>query len=64
MLDRLPERDRQVLILCELEELAAEEVGQLLGIRQANVRLRLHRAKARFTQAYQELVKGSRRQAT
>ena len=64
VLDRLPERDRQVLILCELEELAAEEVGQLLGIRQANVRLRLHRAKARFTQAYQELVKGSRRQST
>jgi RNA polymerase sigma-70 factor (ECF subfamily) len=65
VLDRLPERDRQVLILCELEELAAEEVGQMLGIRQANVRLRLHRARARFTQAYQELVvKGSRRQAT
>jgi len=56
VLDRLRERDRQVLILCELEELGAEEVAQLLGIRQANVRLRLHRARARFTQEYQRYM--------
>ncbi len=65
VLDRLPDRDRQVLILCELEELTAEEVAPLLGIRQANVRLRLHRARARFSQAYQDIVKkGSRRTST
>src|SRR5512138_3863227 len=40
VLDRLAERDRQILILCELEELSADEAGQLLGIRPANVRLR------------------------
>ncbi len=61
VLDRLPERDRQVLILCELEELTAEEAGQLIGIRAANVRLRLHRARGRFTRAYQDFVKKSRR---
>jgi RNA polymerase sigma-70 factor (ECF subfamily) len=52
ILNRLPERDRQVLILCELEELDAEEASRLLGVRQANVRLRLHRARERFTRAY------------
>ena len=56
VLDRLSERDRQVLILCELEELDADEAGLLLGIRQANVRLRLHRARARFAHAYQEFI--------
>ncbi|MBN2574210.1 MAG: sigma-70 family RNA polymerase sigma factor [Deltaproteobacteria bacterium] len=64
VLDRLPERDRQVLILCELEELDAEAVGRLLGIRQANVRLRSHRARARFLRAYREFVThGNRRRA-
>lgn len=62
LLARLPERDRQILILCELEELGAEEASQLLGIRQGNVRLRLHRARARFTRAYQASVKSNGRE--
>jgi RNA polymerase sigma-70 factor (ECF subfamily) len=53
VLDRLAERDRRILILCELEELSAEEVGELLGIRPANARLRLHRARARFLRVYE-----------
>ena len=54
ILDRLPERDRQVLILFELEDLTADEVGQLLGIQPGNARLRLHRARARFLRLYEE----------
>lgn len=54
ILDRLPERDRQVLILFELEDLTAEEVGQLLSIQPGNARLRLHRARARFLRLYEE----------
>jgi len=54
LLDRLPERDRQVLILFELEELAADEVGALLKIKPANARLRLHRARARFLRAHRQ----------
>ena len=54
VLDRLPERDRQILILCELEELTADEVGELLGIKPANARLRLHRAHTRFLRVYEE----------
>ncbi len=54
VLDQLPERDRQILILCELEELTADEVGALLGIKPANARLRLHRAHARFLRVYED----------
>lgn len=61
VLDRLSETDRQVLILCELEELDAEEASRLLGITQNNVRVRLHRARARFTLAYEKLIKTNRR---
>lgn len=53
VLDRLSEGDRRILILFELEELAAEQVAELLGIKAANARLRLHRARARFLRAYQ-----------
>lgn len=52
VLDRLPERDRRVLILFELEELSAEQVAELLGIAPGTARVRLHRAKARFQRAY------------
>ena len=52
ILDRLREGDRRVLILFEAEELAADQVGELLGISAANARLRLHRARARFLRAH------------
>lgn len=55
VLDRLPERDRQALILFELEELTADQVGQLLGIQPGNARLRLHRARARFVRLFEKL---------
>lgn len=54
LLDRLPERDRQVLILFELEELGADEVAALLKIKVANARLRLHRARTRFLRAHRQ----------
>jgi RNA polymerase sigma-70 factor (ECF subfamily) len=52
VLDRLSEDDRRILILFELEELAAYEVAALLGIKAANARLRRHRARARFLRIY------------
>jgi RNA polymerase sigma-70 factor (ECF subfamily) len=60
VLDRLSERDRQILILCELEELSAEEVGDLLAIKPGNARLRLHRARARFLRVYQDYERRQR----
>jgi RNA polymerase sigma-70 factor, ECF subfamily len=53
VLDRLSEGDRRILILFELEELAAYEVAALLGIKAANARLRRHRARVRFLHIYQ-----------
>lgn len=55
ILNTLADRDRQILILCELEEMRAEEVGKLLGIAPGNARLRLHRARSRFAHAHQKL---------
>lgn len=52
LLDKIPENDRQILILFEIEELGADEVAGLLGIKAANARLRLHRARARFLRAH------------
>jgi DNA-directed RNA polymerase specialized sigma24 family protein len=54
VLDHLPDGDRRILILFELEELAAYEVAALLGIKAANARLRRHRARARFLKIYQQ----------
>jgi len=52
VLDRLPERDRQLLILFEIEELSGEQIAALLGIKVANVWLRMHRARNRFLKVF------------
>jgi RNA polymerase sigma-70 factor, ECF subfamily len=54
VLDRLPERDRQILILFELEELSGEQIAALLGIKVPNVWLRMHRARERFLKEFQK----------
>jgi RNA polymerase sigma-70 factor (ECF subfamily) len=64
ILDRLPEGDRRILILFELEELAAYEVAALLGIKVANARLRRHRARARFLHVYQRELPSSEANVT
>jgi RNA polymerase sigma-70 factor (ECF subfamily) len=47
-LDRLPERDREVLVLRHLEELSAQEVGAVLGLSEAAVKMRALRALRRL----------------
>jgi len=42
----LPPRYREVLVLCEIEELSYAEAAQLLGSAVGTVRSRLHRARA------------------
>ena len=54
VLDRLSERDRQIIILCEIEEMSADEVAELLDIEPGNARLRLHRARGRFLRVFEE----------
>jgi RNA polymerase sigma-70 factor (ECF subfamily) len=48
---QLPESSREVLILGQLGGLPDEEVAQALGISLANVKVRLHRARAQLKQA-------------
>lgn len=50
-LGRLPEANRQVLILGELGGLTDDEVAQTLGISRANAKVRLHRARAQMRKA-------------
>jgi RNA polymerase sigma-70 factor (ECF subfamily) len=47
-LDRLSADDREVLVLRELEGLSGREVAELLGISEAAMKSRLHRARLRF----------------
>lgn len=48
VLDGLPRDLREVLVLCDLEEQTAEEVGGLLALPVGTVRSRLRRARERF----------------
>src|SRR5450432_913022 len=59
VLEELPERHRQVLVLFELEELSTEDIARLLDRPPATVRVWLHRARARFIGAWQRAQKES-----
>ena len=43
---KLPETQRAVLVLCDLEEMTAPEVAKVLGMQTNAVKSRLHRARA------------------
>lgn len=53
-IDNLPGDYRTVLVLSELEGLANKEIADILGISLDNVKIRLHRARARLKKALQE----------
>jgi RNA polymerase sigma-70 factor (ECF subfamily) len=48
VLDALPDRQRRVLVLFEMEGLSTPEIATLLAARQGTVRVWLHRARAAF----------------
>jgi RNA polymerase sigma-70 factor, ECF subfamily len=50
---KLPEGNREALILGELGGLTDDEVAQTLGISRANAKVRLHRARAQLKKAIQ-----------
>jgi len=52
LLDRLPERQRQVLILFEMEGLSTAEIAALTGSLIPTVRVQLHRARVRMVKLY------------
>jgi RNA polymerase sigma factor (sigma-70 family) len=47
-LARLPERDREVLLLAAWEELTPSQIATVTGLRAVTVRSRLHRARRRL----------------
>jgi RNA polymerase sigma-70 factor (ECF subfamily) len=46
--NRLPHRDREVIVLCTLEGNSADEAARLLGVRKNTVEVRLHRARQKL----------------
>lgn len=48
VLDRLPLAERQVLVLCLVEERSDREVSEMLGVPHGTVKSRMRRARARF----------------
>ena len=52
ILQRLPPKRRAALVLREVYGLPAEEVGQILGLRHAAVKMMLSRARAQFRHLY------------
>jgi RNA polymerase sigma-70 factor (ECF subfamily) len=49
-LDELPLSLKEVIVLCELEEMSYEQVATILAVPIGTVRSRLHRAKARLAE--------------
>ncbi len=51
-LGRLPVRQREILVLRELQGFSYEEIGEILDISSSNVKVSLHRARAAFAETY------------
>lgn len=45
---KLPETDRQILILCDIQQLSHKEVGEILGYSAETVTVKLYRARQRL----------------
>ncbi len=54
----LPERQRRLLLLRELEGLSYAQIGEAMGISPSKVGKLLHRARLRFRQAYSRQIAG------
>ncbi|HUB53148.1 MAG TPA: sigma-70 family RNA polymerase sigma factor [Terracidiphilus sp.] len=54
---RIPDTLRIVLVLHDMEELATEQVAQVLSLRQGTVRIRLHRARLSVRKEMNQLLK-------
>jgi RNA polymerase sigma factor (sigma-70 family) len=47
-LEALPPAYREAVVLCDIEGLSYEEIGETLGVKTGTVRSRIHRARARL----------------
>lgn len=55
VLQRMPQKQREALVLCDLEERSASEVGKLLGVPTGTVKSRIRLARASFLRIANEL---------
>src|SRR5580698_8710332 len=61
VLDTLPARQREVVLLRDVEELSSTDVCQVLAISEANQRVLLHRGRAKLRQALESELGGAPR---
>jgi RNA polymerase sigma-70 factor, ECF subfamily len=61
VLDTLPERQREVVLLRDVEELTSADVCEVLAISEANQRVLLHRGRAKLRQALESELGGAPR---
>jgi RNA polymerase sigma-70 factor, ECF subfamily len=59
-LDELPVRQREVVILRDVEQMSSEEVCAVLDISGANQRVLLHRGRSRLRQLFEDEFRGAR----
>jgi RNA polymerase sigma-70 factor (ECF subfamily) len=59
-LDTLPERQRQVVVLRDLEGLSTPEVAAVLDLSEGNVRVLLHRGRMRLRELLEDYLRGHR----
>ena len=48
LLPQIPEAQRQVVVLCDIEGVPASDVANMLGLTEGNRRVLLHRGRARL----------------
>jgi RNA polymerase sigma-70 factor (ECF subfamily) len=59
MLDKLPEQDRQLLVLKEVEGFSVQELAEILNLNVNTVKVRLFRARGRIMDAYRRRKAGT-----
>jgi RNA polymerase sigma-70 factor (ECF subfamily) len=57
-IDQLPEQYRIVIMLRDIEELSTKEVAKLLDYTEANIKVRLHRARSALKKRVEPLLRG------
>jgi RNA polymerase sigma-70 factor (ECF subfamily) len=60
LIDELPARQRQVVLLRDVDELSSEEVCSVLAISDGNQRVLLHRGRSRLRQLFEDEFRGVR----
>ncbi|HVB58584.1 MAG TPA: sigma-70 family RNA polymerase sigma factor [Candidatus Acidoferrales bacterium] len=64
MLEKLPEQDRQLLLLKEIEGFSVQELAEILNLNVNTVKVRLFRARGRIMDAYRRRLEPSSQAGT